>query len=219
MKLLERVHEFMKKIGFSDQDIESYDSSSVYLAEEIALYAHHGQRRVNGAGYFSHPLNVLNNYRKLVGIVENDYFCLDVDLLYACEIPYDGVQEVCLLHDVVEDADITIDEIREAFDDLGLGSYFDARIKTALTLLTHDSSQDYHDYITNVLTDPVASMVKFMDMSDNMNPSTLDKLGDKEVERICKYAVYCKAINEKWHFLENSIKYFMLKNQKSKKAD
>lgn len=47
-----------------------------------------------------------------------------------------------LLHDVVEDTEITIDELRR------MG--FDEEVCTALALLTHDESVSYMDYIRKI---------------------------------------------------------------------
>ena len=148
----------------------------MYVAHQIAVYAHRNQKRLNGDNYFLHPYNVMQLYRNFTGIVENDYFCIDMDLLVGdCNIPYDGVQEVCLLHDVLEDTEVTIDEIEEVFETLNLGSYFRLYIKQPLLLVTHDKSESYEVYIAKLIRNPVASIVKFMDMADNMNPSGLNQ--------------------------------------------
>ncbi len=215
MKIKEKINDYLRKIGYTDEDISFLDSGSVYVAQQISLYAHRNQKRLNGNNYFTHPYSVMQLYRNFTGIVENDYFCIDVDLLVCeCNIPYNGVQETCLLHDVLEDTDVTIEEIEEVFEDLSLGSYFNCYIKTPLLLLTHNKNEDYTTYVSKLINNPVASIVKFMDMSDNMNPSMLTSFGDYELERIFKYASFCKVINDRWHFLENADKYKKLFNSK-----
>lgn len=103
MTLKEKINEYLFQLNFSEEDIAQLDASSVYVAQQIALYAHRNQSRLNGDNYYVHPYNVLSLYRKFTGITD-DYFCVDLDLLvWECGIPYDGVQEVCLLHDVLED--------------------------------------------------------------------------------------------------------------------
>ena len=211
MKLLNKIHEFLQDVvGCGKEEIDAYDSSSVYIAEEIALYAHRNQKRLNGETYFSHPQRVLQKYRNFVGITEHDYFGVDVDLLAECNLPYDGVQEVCLLHDVAEDTEITVEEIEEVYADLSLNDYFNRYVKQPLLLITHRPEDDYNDYITKLLPHPVASMVKFMDMADNMDFTTLNAFGEKEAERLLRYAGYARLINSRWHFLENAIRYFQL---------
>ena len=214
MKIKEKINEYLRNVGYTDEDISVLDSSSVYIAQQISAYAHRNQKRLNGDNYFAHPYSVMELYRKMVGIVENDYFCVDVDLMYDCDIPYDGVQEVCLLHDVLEDTDVGMDEIEEVFADLGLDKYFQLYIKTPLLLITHDKTEDYPTYIAKLIDNPVASLVKFLDMADNLNPIGLTSMGDFEFERISKYAYFNKIINDVWHFLENADKYRKAFNSK-----
>lgn len=214
MELLDKIHNYLKEIGCDEKQVNYFDSSSVYIAMEIALFAHRDQTRTNGEKYFAHPNRVLQMYRNFVGIVENDYFCVNIDLLVGqCDIPYDGVQEVCLLHDVIEDTPITISQIEEIYNLLGLERYFRLYIKQALLLITHNKKEDYLTYISKLLINPIASLVKFMDLSDNLNPSTLNELNELEYDRLKRYVDYVKMINDKWHFLENREKYFILKNK------
>ena len=217
MKLQQKVHEYLLSLGYKQEDLNAFDSSSVYIAEEIALYAHRGQKRANGEDYVVHPYGVLQNYRDFVGIVDGEYFCLDEDLLVGeCGIPYSGVQEVCLLHDVLEDTDVTIDEIEEFYKDMGLGAFFNLYIKNPLLLITHDEKDDYFVYIGKIMADPTASIVKFMDFANNMNPLTLDTFEEKEIKRIYEYATYASILNSKWNFLANVKKYHELRAEKKK---
>lgn len=207
MTIKEKINEFLKKLNYTDEEITALDSSSVYIAQQIAAYAHRKQKRLNGENYFTHPYCVMQLYRNLVGIVENDYFCMDKDLLESCDIPYNGVQETCLLHDVLEDTDVSENEIEEVFDKLSLGEYYRSYIKTPLFLITHDKTEDYTTYISKLIDNQTASLVKFLDMSDNINPSSLIKFSDFETKRIEKYVLFCKIINDRWHFLENADNY------------
>ena len=63
MELLDKIHEYLKQLNYTDEDIEYFDTSSVYIAFEIANYAHRNQKRKNGASYLSHAINCLDNYR------------------------------------------------------------------------------------------------------------------------------------------------------------
>ncbi|MBO5328244.1 MAG: hypothetical protein J6B04_03640 [Clostridia bacterium] len=207
MKTNERINEYLKKEGYSEEEISALDSASVYVAHKIAVYAHRNQKRLNGDNYIIHPYNVMQLYRNMVGIIEGNYFCMNKDLLEDCGIPYDGVQETCLLHDVLEDTDVTIEEIEEVFEDLSLGTYFNLYIKTPLLLITHDKKEDYSTYISKLVVNPTAAIVKFMDMADNMNPTSLTCLGNFEKERILKYVIFNQFINDVWHFLEKADDY------------
>ena len=204
MKLSQKVYEYFLSIGAKPEDVQAYNSSSVYVAQAIAIYAHRNQKRLNGAPYVEHPFDVLEKYRALVEIVPDDSFCLNLELLNVCCLPYEGVQEVCMLHDVLEDTEVTLAEIEEYFDEVGLKSHFEAWIKTPLLLVTHDKSESYEVYIDRMLPNAAACMVKFADLASNINFLGLDLLGDKEFDRLCRYARYAKTINDKWHFLEGS---------------
>ena len=209
MKLKEKINEYLLTLGYSREDLDCMDTSSVYLAEKIAIYAHRNQTRLDGKAYISHPYSVLDKYRDFVGLTTDDYFCIDVELMYDCGIPFRGVQEVCLLHDVIEDSDITLNEIAEIYTDCSLGKHFDCYIRKPLSLVTHDKTEDYFVYVEKMIEDPVACIVKFMDLADNMNPTSLSCFGKEEFERIQKYTCCALMINEYWHFLENIQKYHL----------
>ncbi len=219
MSFREKVHELLKEVlDLTEEEVVTYDFTSVGVAQEIAFYAHYGQRRLNSDMYIVHPDNVLKLYRKFVGIIEDDYFCLDSDLLCReCNVPYEGVQEVCLLHDVLEDSSVTIEEISELFEEVGLKTHFDLYIKTPLLLITHDKSDDYDKYIEKLIEHPTSALVKMLDMTDNMNPTTLHYFGEKELDRIMMYSKYCKAINDRYHFTENTYKYFAIRRERNRR--
>lgn len=206
-KNLKMIHEYLIGLGATDEQLIQSDTSSVYLAMEIMKYAHRGQKRENGEEYANHPARVLEGYRRLVGIKPNDFFCINEDLMFLCGVPYDGVQEVCLLHDVVEDTDFTIDDVRDIYIECGFEKYFDIYIKNALKCVTHDKSIDYEKYIEICLTNPISALVKMIDLQDNLYVLDLINLTEEKYKRSQKYLSYIYEINNKYHFLENIQKY------------
>ena len=69
----------------------------------------------------------------------------------------DEYTTVCaLLHDVVEDTDYTLDDLRS------MG--FPDAVVDALALLTHDPAVPYMDYVKVIATDPIARKVKMADL-------------------------------------------------------
>ena len=206
-KKLIKIHEYLIDKGADEETLLEWDSSSVYLAMEIMEYAHRNQKRENGEDYAEHPSRVLENYRKLVGIKPNDYFCIDEDMMAHNLIPYDGVQEVCLLHDVIEDTDFTIEELREIYIECGFEQYFDLYIEDALRKITHDKSIDYGEYIKICLKNPISAIVKMMDLQDNLRVIDLIDLNEDKYNRAKGYLSWILIINDKYHFLENANKY------------
>ena len=98
--------------------------------------------------------------------------------------------EVCvaLLHDTVEDTDITFEDlINEGFND---------NIISALKLLTHNDDSPYMDYIYKIKANPLARKVKLADLYHNSDLTRLDLTVDKIPP---KYEIYLDAIK----FLES----------------
>lgn len=207
-KNLEKIHEYLINKGISENTLKGYDTSSVYLAMEIMEYAHRGQTRENGEDYANHPSRVLFNYQNLVGIDPNhNYPDFDEDLMIKCGVPYKGVQEVCLLHDVIEDTDFTIEDVRDIYYECGFDKYFDMYIEDALRRVTHDKSVDYQEYIGICLRNPISAIVKMMDLQDNLRVIDLIELNQDNLDRAHRYLNYLFLIDEVCHFVEKVKKY------------
>jgi len=91
-------------------------------------------------------------------------------------------EEICvaLLHDVVEDTDITFEELKDA----GFGE----DVIYALNLLTHDENIPYMDYIKRIKRcSDTARKVKLADLRHNSDLTRLDTVLDKDIKRAEKY--------------------------------
>lgn len=207
MSRLKEIHDYLISVGKKEKDLLEFDHYSVYLSMEICEYAHRNQKRENGEDYANHPFRCLAMYREFVGIIEDDPFCIDKDMMFEHGIPFDGVQELCLLHDVIEDTDFSIEDLEEIFDECGLKTYFDLYIKYPLIALTHDKSEEYDDYIIKCLEYPASALVKMIDMQDNINVMTLISLDKDKYIRGLKYYHFTLLINTQYHFLEENHKY------------
>lgn len=86
---------------------------------------------------------------------------------------------VALLHDVVEDTDMTFEDLEK--------EGFTAEIIEALKLLTHDDNVPYMDYVKALKDHPIASKVKRADLMHNSDLSRLDVVSDFALERQAKY--------------------------------
>ena len=105
-------------------------------AMSIAYNAHHGQVDKAGVPYVFHPLHLAES-------MEDEISCC-----------------AALLHDVVEDTDISLEE---------LAKQFPAEVIEAVGLLTHTEDVDYFDYIRKIKTNPIALKVKLADLAHNMD--------------------------------------------------
>lgn len=206
-KLLNRVHEYLFSKEYKKEDILLFDANSIGTAKEIAIYAHQDQKRINNEPYINHPLKCLKLYREIFGLDTNNNSNIYSSLLTKLSIPYEGIQELCLLHDVLEDSEVTIEEIQQAFKSNGYNDFFNNNIKTPLLLLTHNKTVDYSDYIKNLSIDPSASLVKMIDICSNLNLMGLNCFNHKEYKRATNYILYFQYINDMQHFLEKITLY------------
>lgn len=92
----------------------------------------------------------------------------------------DEISTVCaLLHDVVEDTDITLSDIRK------MG--FTEEVVQVLALLTHENDVPYMDYIKRISTNPIATKVKIADLLHNSDTTRLDVVDEFALRREEKY--------------------------------
>ena len=95
---------------------------------------------------------------------------------------------VALLHDVVEDTDASLDDLRAA----GIPQ----EALDALALLTHDPATPYLDYVRALSTNAIARAVKRADLAHNSDLSRLDRVTDADLARNAKYAQALEILDE-----------------------
>ena len=206
--MLKKINEYiLKNSNLTEKELLEFETTSVGLAKAICEYAHRDQKRENGEDYANHPFQLLQEYRRFVGIIEDDPFCIDSDLLWKNGIPFDGVQEVCLLHDVIEDTEFTFDDVKKLFTDQGLETYYKTYIESPLKLITHDKSMPYDQYIKLVLEHPTSALVKLLDLYNNLNPLTLVDLNEKVIKRMLNYEAYIVQILCNYNFVNAIARY------------
>ena len=86
---------------------------------------------------------------------------------------------VALLHDIVEDTDMTFGQLLE------LG--FPADVIECLKLLTHEPGVEYFEYIKKIATNEIATSVKMADLCHNSDLSRLNEITNKDLLRAEKY--------------------------------
>ncbi len=92
----------------------------------------------------------------------------------------DEISTICaLLHDVLEDTDITFENL------LKMG--FPQDVIMVLKLLTHEDSVPYMEYIEKISTNPIAKKVKIADLKHNSDITRLNIIDEKDKIRCEKY--------------------------------
>lgn len=126
-------------------------------ALELAVKKHKNQVDKAGNPYILHPLHIMES-------VKNK-----------------DAKIVALLHDIIEDTDVTEDYL------LKIGISKD--IVDAVVLLTHNEGTDYQEYVKNLSSSPLAKEVKMADLEHNMDLRRLPILKQRDLDRNRKYQI------------------------------
>lgn len=110
-------------------------------AMKIAYAAHHGQVDKGGIPYIFHPYHLAEQ-------MSDEYT--------TC---------VALLHDVVEDTAVTLDE---------LSKIFPKEVTDAVALMTHNDNTPYWEYVAKIKENPIARAVKLADLLHNSDKTRLE---------------------------------------------
>lgn len=86
---------------------------------------------------------------------------------------------MALLHDTIEDTDVTADYLRE--------EGFTEEIVEAVLAVTRREGEEYNDYVRRAAQNELGRMVKRADLEDNMDIRRLPELTDRDVDRLRKY--------------------------------
>ena len=121
----------------------------------IAVEAHRGQKDKAGAPYILHPLRMMFRMRT------------------------DAERMAAVLHDVVEDTQWTLDDLR--------GRGFAEEVVSAVDHLTRRESESYEEFVERAGRHPVARRVKIADLEDNMDIRRTGEVTEKDAERLTRY--------------------------------
>lgn len=125
------------------------------LAKETAEKAHEGQVDKGGKPYINHPIKVANSLNNKEQKI------------------------IAYLHDVLEDTEITKENLLE----LGLPQ----KIVHSIDVITKKENVSYDDYLNIVKSDINARTVKIADIKHNMDISRIENPTKKDFDRIEKY--------------------------------
>jgi (p)ppGpp synthase/HD superfamily hydrolase len=93
---------------------------------------------------------------------------------------------VALLHDVVEDTNITIEDLSK--------EGFNSNIIEALKLLTK-KTDNYEEYISKISTNSLAKKIKLIDLKHNMDITRIPNPQEKDYKRIEQYKKAIEILN------------------------
>ena len=124
-------------------------------AYEIAKKAHLGQIDKAGEDYIKHP-------EKVASFVNSD-----------------EEKAVAYLHDVIEDTELTLEDLREYG--------FSEEVLKAVDVITKKKGQDYQTYLNSVKENKLARVVKLADLHHNSDLTRLINITEKDIERKEKY--------------------------------
>ncbi len=133
-------------------------------ALKLCYEAHKTQTDKSGLPYVFHPYHV------------------------AEQMPDEKTTIVALLHDVVEDTSITLQDIR----DMG----FDKDVLDALALLTHSKGVPYMDYVAGIKENEIARTVKLADLRHNSDLNRLDEIDETALKRVEKYKAAMRLLSD-----------------------
>ena len=122
-------------------------------AMRLAYEAHHGQTDKSGQPYIFHPYHLAEQM---------------TDEITTC---------AALLHDVVEDTDVTFAELEPEFPQ---------EVMEVLRLLTHAPGTDYFDYVRAIRGNPAAVAVKLADLAHNSDESRFAGCRDVTPEQLAR---------------------------------
>jgi len=175
--------------------IPNLNSEKLIRAYELANTAHGNQKRKSGTPYISHPLAVAD----IVADMK-----LDVDSICAA-----------LLHDVVEDTDYTIDDIKEKFG-AQVALLVDGVTKLdKIQFLTKEEREmeNLRKMFLAMATDIRVILIKFADRVHNMTTlisMSEEKQREKARETLSVYAPLAHRLGMykiKWELEDMSLKY------------
>ena len=130
----------------------------------IALRAYAGKTDKAGRAYILHPLRLM------------------------AKMTTDTEMAVALLHDVIEDSDIT------ATDLLAEGIPND--VVEAVLCLTKQAGENYPAFVLRAKQNPIARKVKIADIEDNINVLRLLTLTNTDLARVAKYHAAWLVLNK-----------------------
>ena len=117
-------------------------------------------------------------HRGQVDRVDHPYILHPLRVMFRLEDELDRI--VAVLHDVIEDTDLTLENLRQ--------KGYSEEILAALDGVTRREEESYEDFVERSLAHPVARRVKLADLADNMDIRRLSTpLNERDFDRLQRY--------------------------------
>ena len=148
------------------KNLRTVNEDLIRRAFEFSLDAHKNDIRASGDPFFNHPY--------------------EVAMVVAKEIPLDDVSVAsALMHDVVEDTEFTIKDIRHEFGDT-IAEIVDGATKISDIFRSHEviQAENYRKMLISMVNDIRVMLLKFADRLHNMR--TLEYLPKEKQVRLAK---------------------------------
>jgi (p)ppGpp synthase/HD superfamily hydrolase len=131
-------------------------------AIRIAVEAHRGQKDRAGRPYILHPLRMMSRMQT------------------------DEEKIVAVLHDVVEDTDWSLEQLRAAG--------FPEELTAAVEALTKREGETYEGFVERAKRNALAKRVKLADLEDNMDLRRTGRVTAEDLDRLNKYLRAWKSL-------------------------
>lgn len=131
------------------------ESKTVLQAYQLAKAAHNGQLDKGGNDYINHPVAVAES------------------------VSTEEEQIVALLHDIVEDTPMTLENLRE--------QGFSEQVVKAVDCLTKRDGESLKIYLGRVKQNPLARTVKLADLAHNSDLRRIPAPTEKDLSRTRRY--------------------------------
>ena len=140
----------------------TFTQATLETALQLAAEAHSGQEDKAGKPYILHPIRVMLSVKTT------------------------EEQIAAVLHDTVEDTDVTFEQLSEAG--------FSVEIISAVRALTKLDGESRVEAARRAVKHPIARQVKLADVKDNMDMSRIPNPTDKDHARLDEYKLVKKIL-------------------------
>jgi GTP diphosphokinase / guanosine-3',5'-bis(diphosphate) 3'-diphosphatase len=153
--------------------IKTGDRKNIRHAFEMAVEAHKSMRRKSGEPYILHPIAVARICVEEIGLGVRSTIC-------------------ALLHDTVEDTDITLDDIHREFG-TEIGRIVDGltKISNVVDVNASQQAENFRKILLTLTDDPRVIIIKLADRLHNMR--TMDSMRHEKQLKISSETVYVYA--------------------------